>query len=263
MRTIFITAGFGNEKFRLASHRLISQVSRLEIFDSTICVDEVMLRQVFPSLFEIYSDEELLISNGFGYYSWQSILVKSAIEGHWGEFDLVVYMDAGCEVLPGRRTKRILRELSQKALDSGCAAFAIDTPELQYSKAAVVRLFPELPSHKMVNQIQAGTLFVSTNEKGRRLAREWSKIVMSDPQLTNDLLGNERDDFVAHRHAQSIFSFLFKTQGFVEEPIVIPYPRKSFVSKLRALRYPIWWARNTSARTSVPFVVRILARVLF
>jgi len=104
---------------------------------------------------------------------------------------------------------------------------------------------------------------VSTNENGRSLAREWSQIVMSDPKLTNDLLEAERDDFVAHRHAQSIFSLLFKTKGFVEESILIPYPRQSFVSKLRAARYPIWWARNTSDKTSVPLIVRILSRVLF
>lgn len=263
MKTIFITAGLGSEKFHLASKRLISQISCLDFFDTTVCVDERMLRKVYPSLFETYSDDELFYSKGFGYYSWKSILVNSAVKGYWGKFDLVVYMDAGCEVLPGRRTKRIFKELSQKALETGCAAFAIKTPELQYSKSAVVQLFPELPFRKLENQIQSGTLFVSTNEKGSSLACQWSQMVMSDPKLTNDLLGRERDDFIAHRHDQSIFSLLFKTQGFVEERTLIPYPRQSFVSKLRAVRYPIWWARNTSDKTSIPLIVRILARVLF
>jgi hypothetical protein len=262
MKRIFLTAGFGKIDFHLASHRLSTQVSDLGIFDSIVCVDEDILKQIYPSLFNTYTEEELLLSKGFGYYSWQSVLVNAALEGFWGDFDIVVYMDAGCEVLPGRRTKRAFNDLFKKALDTGCSAFAIDTPELQYSKSAVVSLFSALPSWRLENQIQTGTLTFSSSQNGRSLAREWSQIVISNPVFTNDVLDRECDNFVAHRHAQSIFSLLFKTHGFIEESIIIPFPRSSILSKLRAVRYPIWWARNISGRTVVPWFVRILARAL-
>jgi len=261
MKSIFLTAGFGSDDFKQAARRLSFQASSLGIFNEIVIVDENALRIVCPSIYTWYTTEELRNTAGFGYFIWQPALLDAALEGYWGDFDLIVYMDAGCEILPGFRSKRIFNQLLKKALNNGCVAFAIDTPELQYSKAEVVSLFPNIPSDRLKNQIQAGTLFIS-KEKGKILVNKWNQLTQSDINLANEQLGNERQDFIAHRHSQSIFSILFKVSNFLEEELIIPFPRKSWLSKFKAIRFPIWWARNRTGQTVVPRLLRIIHRVL-
>ena len=261
MKTIFLTAGLGADNFKLAAKRLTSQVSDLNLFDEIVVVDEISLRSICPTLFTWYTSEELRKTTGYGYFVWQPALLNAALEGYWGDFDLMVYMDAGCEVLPGFRSRRIFRRLLTKASDKGCVAFAIDTPELQYSKAEVISLLPEIPRDRLKNQIQAGTLFIS-RDKGKLLVNKWNEITQSDKKLTNDELGEQRFDFIAHRHSQSIFSIVFKLFDFYEEDVVIPFPRNSFFSKFKAARFPIWWARNRTGETAVPRILQIFHRVL-
>lgn len=258
---LFITAGIGSDDLYLAAERLISQVKYLNIFDDYVIVTERDLIEIAPWLYEWYSLEELKKSRGYGFYAWKAAIAKAAMDGYWGVVEVICYLDAGCEVLPGRRSRRLMLRWVRKAKTTGVVGFSSFAPEWKYTKSELLELFPHSENDVATDQFQSGTWLLS-GPFGKTVADEWNLISSTKESMTNDKYEEEVPGFVAHRHDQSVFSMVLKKHSIKPERLLTPYPKNKFLANLTAIRSPIWATRNRSGNTVIPIYVRVLARFL-
>jgi hypothetical protein len=258
---LFITAGIGSKELYLAAERLTNQVKNLDIFDTFVIVTEEDFADIAPWISDWYSTEELRSMRGYGFYAWKAAIAKAAMSGYWGNADVICYLDAGCEVLPGRRSRRLLSKWVKKAQEFGAVGFSSFAPEWKFTKSDVIKLFPNSESGLVTDQFQSGTWLLS-GPIGNEIAIEWDQICRAEKAMTDDRVGVEIPGFVAHRHDQSIFSMVLKKHFFQPERLPTPYPNKKFIANLTALRSPIWAARNRTGNTVIPNHVRTFARLL-
>jgi hypothetical protein len=245
----------------LAAERLTGQVKQLGIFDTLIIVTERDLSNFAPWLFEWYSTEELETIPGYGFYAWKAGIAKAAVSGYWGDTEVVCYLDAGCEVLPGRRSKRLFSRWITKAQEFGAVGFSSFVPEWKYTKSEIVDLFPNSEKALNTDQFQSGTWLLG-GTTGQDIAIEWEKLCRSSRTITDDKSRAEIPGFVAPRHDQSVFSMVLKKYFIQPENLPTPYPNGNFLASLSALRSPLWAARNRSGNTTIPRHVHMFARLL-
>lgn len=258
---LFITAGIGSEDLLQAAERLKRQIDELKIFDASIVVTERDLAEIAPWIFTWYSAEELKTNRGYGFYAWKPAIAKAATDGFWGDADVICYLDAGCEILPGHRSKRIIKNAIKKSKKFGVVGFSSFTPEWKFTKTKVLGLFPDSQGAQLTSQFQSGTWFLS-GTVGAFIANEWNEICSASPEITNEEISVEAPGFVAHRHDQSVFSMVLKRHAIEPESLPTPHPNRRFIPNLTALRSPIWAARNRSGNTIIPRHVRMIARLL-
>lgn len=258
---LFITAGLGSRNLYLAAERLTEQVKQLGIFDTFAIVTEQELADIAPWLFNWYSSEELKTIPGYGFYAWKAAIARAATSGYWGNADVICYLDAGCEVLPGRRSKRLFVRWIAKAQRFGAVGFSSFAPEWKFTKFEIIEFFPNSEKALTTDQFQSGTWLLG-GPIGLNIAIEWDKLCSSSQAITDDKIGTEIPGFVAHRHDQSVFSMVLKKYLIKPESLPTPYPNASFLANLKALRSPIWAARNRSGNTTIPRHVHMFARLL-
>ena len=258
---LFITAGIGQKNLLDAAERIRAQVAELKIFDSLVIVTEDDLFTIAPWIFDWYTQDQLQNSQGYGYYAWKASIAAAAANGYWGNVEDILYLDAGCEVLPGRRSRRIIRKWIGKAKKNGAVGFSSYTPEWRFTKSELMDQFPEFDSEWTSEQFQSGTWFLS-GAKGRTIANEWNQICSTNPGMTNNVLSIETPGFLAHRHDQSVFSMVLKKHKIKPEKKSTPYPNQEIFSYLTGLRSPLWAARNRTGKTAIPLFIRIIARLL-
>jgi hypothetical protein len=257
---LFITAAIGSKDFYLAAERLKNQVEQLHIFDKLVIVTEQDLADIAPWLFEWYSHEELGTMRGYGFYAWKAAIAKAATSGYWGNAQVVCYLDAGCEVLPGRGSKRKFNEWISKAEKIGVVGFSTFTPEWKYSKTALIQHFPSSENNLNSHQFQSGTWFIS-GTLGVDIAEKWNVICSQDRNMTSDETGDEARGFVEHRHDQSVFSLILKSYHISPEMSQTPHPNNNVIAKFAGVKSPIWAARNRTGKTIIPLYIRFLARL--
>lgn len=251
----------GQKDFLQASERLTGQVAKLKIFDSLITVTEKDLLAIAPWIFEWYDEQQLRETSGYGYYAWKSAIASAVLNGYWGKVDTVMYLDAGCEVLPGLRSRRIINKWIKKAERIGAVGFSSFTPEWRYTKSELIKFLSPSEMDLKSDQFQSGTWFLA-GDVGRSIASEWNQICKAGPNFTNEISSGESSGFIAHRHDQSVFSIILKNHSVAPEKLPTPFPNGRFNSYLTGLRSPIWAARNRTDTTEIPLYVRLLARAL-
>lgn len=258
---LFITAALGSQTILGAANRLEKQAQATKLFAKTVVVTESDLLDICPHLFNWYTPDELHSTPGFGYFIWKSAIAKAATEGYWGNYSSVLFLDAGCEIVPGSRSSSILSRLISKSKDSGVVVFSTGCPEWQYTKPYVWSHFNHLSPLNSSDQMMGG-IWILSGERGAQIAEKWNSYVALSPEMTNDSVDQLPQGFVAPRHDQSIFSLVLKTFGVVPESEFPPFPRNTFLSKLLALRFPIWAARNRSSLSTITLPLRLISYLL-
>lgn len=188
-------------------------------------------------------------TRGYGYWTWKPELVYRALSGEFGEFDNVVYLDSGCEVVLNFFTLRRLTRQIEFANKTGAFVFDLDTQEDLYSKGILKRKFSYVKKDND-NQIQA-TWFILSGSVGRSLAQRWFEVTLEDLAYSDDTLTmNDVHLGVQGRNDQSIFSLICKQLG-IQVSQYQPVDGKSRRSKLRGIFHPIWTSRNRTGETLV------------
>lgn len=242
---ILVTANVGDGRFYGASMRLQHQAHVSGLFTESICITNADLKYVFPEMFAWYSDDQLQGSKGYGWYAWKCGIPSYIFDKYPGEDIGIMYLDAGCELNINFITKYFLKHWMVKAERVGCVGFSIHTPENLYSKSLLLSKFYSTSNFFPSEQFQSGS-WLLTGKIGRSISKDWRRIAAEDPLMTNDNLGEEVADFIAHRHDQSIFSLVLKSYKISPERMV---PVGSPITRLKRLKgyfFAIWWARNLS-----------------
>ena len=194
---------------------------------------------------------------------WKAEIVHKAMEGFWGDFDGVIWIDAGCEVSINPLSQFKLRKFEKFAKKHGVACFTLDTLEIEYTKRDLFEKFPQIDPFSAGKQIQT-TWFLLHGQKGRKIASEWFSTVVSGTNLLEltPSKNPEFANFIENRYDQSVFSLVCKTN---EVPIMKYKPTNGYSSRLNRLRglfNPIWTARNRFGLTIKRPYHRIVENIL-
>lgn len=259
---VFVTAGVGSKNFEQAANRLAKDVKAFNIFKEIICITNANIFEIVPKLKSSYTSIELEQTQGFGYYSWKSSIAESVMAGKFGKFDGMMFLDAGCEVLPSFLNIGKLLQYMNDATIYGATGFAIATPECQFTKSELFDCFPDWPRDDYSPQFQSGSWFLAS-EVGREIARKWNRIVWEKKSNVSDDVSKfgERKDFIVHRHDQSVFSLVLKEFGIQAHLHSIPGQPSNIFRFLIAIKHPFWWSRNRSGKSIIPAWIKFVGLV--
>lgn len=259
---LFLTSALGEKSWFDAASRLVSQARNTSLFAGYAIAREDDVLSICPQYFNYLDSDYPNKDNNFGFYLWKSTIAQAALGDYWGNFEGVAYLDAGSELFITRKTIKVLKSYIANAESTGVTAFQINTPESNFTKREVFQEFPKIDFPDMTGQFQAGGWFLH-GDVGRDVAKTWNQIAWAKKINIDSHFNPEVQvsSFVAPRFDQSLFSLTCKTFG-VGSFQPIPISRiESVVDHLRAFVSPIWWLRNRSGKTLIPYLFRVLTVV--
>jgi hypothetical protein len=252
MDWLMLSFAAGSEEMHGAGKRLIAQAKDSGLFAKSLLITE-------DSLFKFNEDGSKLKSfidsnqRGYGLFAWKSYIFNLAMQGAFGKYDGIFYADAGCELLWNKRSLKYFKELMDLTSVAGILTFSTPIPEYVYTKKDALDLLNN-PEHIYSPQIEATVIFASPHSDcALELVGRWWDISSIDnfKYLVDSEDEQEMDEFIDHRHDQSILSILLKNYGVISLPESTPRYSKKNISLLHYLVFtpwPIWAIRN---RTSV------------
>jgi hypothetical protein len=208
IKKIFITFGAGGENYIQAGERLKRQANDIKIFDETILYTDEYLK----SNDEFWGKHSEFIKNnkrGYGYWLWKPYIIKKTME-KMKDGDVLLYADCGCEINIKRR-EELLNDIKM-VKDKYIIGSRTKHIEKKWNKMdLLVKLNANNDKYMNTIQNQAGVNLFLICDKTRDLVNEWYEICC-DYHLIDDspsILPNT-EDFIEHRHDQSVFSLLTK-----------------------------------------------------
>lgn len=244
MRKHFIT--YGNDRFAEAKIRISREAKATGEFD-VVCAygpDDVS-EDVKSS--ELFSSEK-----GGGYWCWKpDIIVRELEKMEFG--DILVYVDAGCELVPGREWKKYWRLLEGKSL----IVQRIYQLNEKWTRRTIVEGFADNPEGWLKKcQFMCGVVFAKKTQDTIDFLREWRAYMIQRPDMVADVppenLSAESNRFIENRHDQSILSALVykhMVKGFIACLWEHAENQSMFRSQvIRAMRNrtgaPVSWSRR-------------------
>lgn len=233
------------------------------VYSSVLTLTESNLSPAFK---ECFKDKLKTSIRGFGYWCWKPQIIKQTLEG-MEDGDLLHYCDVGCHLNLGGKG-RLLDYFNILANDSiGLIAFQakipstpfeydgrdlLDLSDKNWIKGDLLDYFNIRHRLDVLDSqsIGAGIIFLKKTKATMEIIDQWLNVYNTSFGLADDSpsLSPNLNDFIEHRHDQSIFSVLCKLRG-VETISAYEYwyPSRSDMSKpdWKALKdYPVWAMRN-------------------
>jgi hypothetical protein len=251
---LLITAGFGGSEMEGAAHRVKAQAQSLGFLHQVTTITTDDLEKACPLVWEKYSKYLNTSHKGFGYFSWKIELVYGALHGYFGDFDGVIWVDAGCEIFNSPWTRVRLKRWMRSAEKTGTFLYTLDTPEQDFTKALAFEEFSDLDPNDRTPQIQA-TWFMLHGERGRDISQKWLDASLKGIELL-DLSPSPKGEvstFVEHRFDQSLLSLLIKSLKYKVSNYLPCSGNSGIKSEIRGLVHPIWTSRNRHAKSLIRF----------
>ena len=177
---------------------------------------------------------------GGGYWIWKPYFIKKVLDD-LPDNDILIYCDAGCMINQhgNKRFKDYIEILNSS--DKGSLAFELPHKEIEFTKWEV---FDSLNCSAEIinsNQLMATVILLRKCSHASLLVEYWNSILYVKPLLFTDDKhpGFQDDEFIDHRHDQSIFSLVRKTYGseiLPDETYFLDFIREG-------QNYPFWAAR--------------------
>jgi len=250
----FFTFSDGTQEFRDAGARLAKQAKDLRLFEKVVFLTDQDLRRIDLSWKTTALDLELLNMIPYYYLGTKAWLIRLALSGYFGNFDLIFYADAGCELVENRVTKKKYKKLFSLAMQHGGVAEQLNYPEKTYTKKYLVRYFDLSINEMESGQVQATWSIWKNSTASKNMADQW--VSLSNPflNLWHDPDGIEirqqDSSFIEHRRDQSIFSVIWKRNKYFLKSPYWEYGGK--LGKLRGRAIPIHTIRNRSGISTLP-----------
>jgi hypothetical protein len=163
----------------------------------------------------------------YGYACWKAFIIKDFLKSV-PKNSIVQYSDIGCHF--NINGKKRLQEYVELCKKKNILGFQYNEPDYTFNQNYKYQIYIEknftkkilLDYLKVQNnenvlnspQFWSGTIFFKNNEFSLNFLSRWEEL-SSKSELIDDSLLNEKKDleFVEHRHDQSIFSLLCKTNS--------------------------------------------------
>lgn len=251
-RVLFVTFGDGSEDMTLAVKRLTKQAESFHVFASVIGLDHAELREVS---FE-YQRFSPKLSHLTAYPKYfrvaKCFVIQAALRGAFGDFDQIVYADAGCEIVQNRLSRiRLSKDLRRAQNKPIGLAKAIPCQEAEYSKSKMLDYLNVNTVMRSSPQVQSGVIILNNCKEAEYFVNTW--IDLSEPELG---LWQDPDiiekPLIQHRHDQSIFSILWKKAFYETGDFYWSKPRKrnSFIDLISG-SYAIHAIQNRTGQTVI------------
>jgi hypothetical protein len=257
---LVLTAGLGD--YSNAAKRLAHKASSFSRISKVVILDESNLSEYCPQVFS--SMKALLNSQvkGFGYYAWKIEFIYNALRGQFGDYSGIMWIDAGCEMMNTRWSRKRLDSYIRITNEKGIFAFTLFTEERKFTKSETFKLFEVDEATNSKYQFQATVVFAS-GPKALQIFGNLVEIVLQAPEILDLNVKGENSHplYVEHRSDQSLISLAIKS-SIPNVPLYSPIDGRSQISQLRGLSYPIWTARNRTGLTIKTFFTRRLEVLL-
>jgi hypothetical protein len=200
---------FGNEMYKNSIIRIANEIKSTNMVNYIHTYNEFDLMEM-PEFWEKHKKFILSNKRGYGYWLWKSFLILKTLN-EMNEGDILIYADAGCEILINNRNQ-FNNSISLLNYDkSGFISFEMRTNiEKVWTKSD---LFDYLNCFDLKDtpQLHATYFFVKKCENSMNIVEKWYEI-SSIYSLLDDTPSNVANDisFIEHRHDQSILSLLRK-----------------------------------------------------
>lgn len=208
------------------------------------CVERMKIQGKLSGLFStinVYTDKELketefykehghFIENnpkGYGYWLWKPYFILKTLESMTDEY--LIYMDSGCEINYNHINKLdYINNYKKIAINNPIIPhlFREGFPDKQMFadvKYTKMDLFNYLSMEDnpliLSTQVEAGLLFIRKCKETIDFVKEWLEIAIRENyRFLNDTPSTlkNHENFIGHRHDQSIFSALFKKKMYHE-----------------------------------------------
>ena len=204
----FITFCGGDQNFFDAANRLITQAKNINLFNEiNLYTDENLKKDS-----EFWEKHSIFIENnkkGYGYWLWKPYIIKKSL-GKMKNGDILLYLDAGCEIDIQEKDFLIeCFELVKK--DYIIGTLGVGVVKERCKMDLVLKLNMNDNKYLDSRQHQAGANMYLVCDQVRQLVDEWYDLCC-DYHLIDDSesINKNVDNFIDHRHDQSIFSLLTK-----------------------------------------------------
>jgi hypothetical protein len=249
MKALFLTFGDGSADFRAAAARLAEQAKSIGVFSSVVNLNHQSLLQVSQH----YAFAEPSIVNLDIYPTYfrasKAWVIQAGLLGKFGEFDLVCYADAGCEINSNSITRFSLKKNMQRAFLLGGLAEQTVYPEKYWTKKRTIEYFNTSETHQLSGQLASTLCYLRVNSVSIELVNKWCTLSDYKLDLWQDPKNRDKEveNFKEHRHDQSIFSLLWKQAGLPVTPTTSQWGIR--LPNLRGACIPIQTMRNRTGKS--------------
>jgi hypothetical protein len=170
--------------------------------------------------FKIKNMEILSAKRGAGYWLWKPyIILKKLNELNHGDY--LVYMDSGAKII--KNIDNILKLIDHK----GMLNFSMCQKTSKWTKGDCFFSINKknVDDYRDSNQMQATYLFFRKNDICVNFVKQWLELC-TNPSLITDcanLMMNNYEDFIDHRHDQAILSLLVYNENMMYIPQIDQY----------------------------------------
>lgn len=204
---------FGNYLYYNSLDRLKNEVLLFKINDINLFENIYLMKPNDLDYDFLKQHGEFINSNfrGYGYWIWKPYIILNKLKD-MKEDDILLYCDAGCQLNYYGMEKML--NYFELLINSDKNLLVFDTGHIE-RKYTKKDLFIELSCTDDVyintKQICTTHIFFKCNKDTIKFVEEWYKYC-SNYNLVNDSpsVSKNYDDFIDHRHDQSIFSLLAK-----------------------------------------------------
>ncbi|MCC8423668.1 hypothetical protein [Mucilaginibacter sp. UR6-11] len=235
MKTYLVTYGDKQYTHQRELLKIMAEVSGF--FDEV----HVFTPQDLDPQFKHHFRDILNCPRGGGYWIWKPWLMHKMFNVLHND-DMLVYCDAGCTINSHgkERFKQYLELVSDS--DTGSLGFELPHKEIEYTKQEVIEYFNASDEILKSDQLMATSVILKKCGHADFLIEKWYQTLLEKPSLFTDAkdLTIQNNQFIDHRHDQSVFSVIRKIYGSE----VIPDDTYFLDFNKHGMLSPIWATRR-------------------
>lgn len=214
---VFLT--YGDSDFYLSKNIIKQEVKKIRVFDKIIAIGP-------NDIPELYRQSSLMeYKKGGGYWIWKPYIIYQTLL-NLKEGDIVVYADAGCEMLDSYKWEYYFSFLEKnsvllfeydKSINYGWGEnkdWRNSVKASDWTKKKTLDYFyneNDVLKYSDINIILAGVIFCKKDENSILFFKGIFEIMKNNPDLVLDPVYDELKEqykgFIEHRHDQSIITF--------------------------------------------------------
>jgi hypothetical protein len=249
-----VVFGDGSDDFKNAATRLGEQAKNLKVFNEIKVLDSEKLSSLSPRYENDFNQIKTLTRYPLYFRAIKPWAILSALEAETRHFDVVAYLDAGCEIPNNWVTRKKLQNLLSFTFKNGAIAEQTGYPEKSYSRKNLIEKFKFNPEYIYSGQIQSTWSMFRNTQENIKFMLEW--IELSDPTFNfwqdpgASEMKFEDPEFIENRWDQSIFSLLYKSYNLPIKTTYWEYGGK--FGSVRGISIPIHATRNKTGKSKLP-----------
>lgn len=201
--------GFADKRLKKSTKRFAKQAKEMNIYDGIYLYNEDDLDPDFRFHFK-----DKFSLKGYGYWVWKPQIILQTL-AKMEDGDILQYTDIGCHL--NKNGKKRLEDYFNIANESETGILGFNNQhymEYEWTKGDVFDYF-NIRNNKEVfyGQVVGGIIFIKKCNKSIEIIKSFLKVFYEDFSLVDDSPSKSKNfkEFKEHRHDQSIWSILAKT----------------------------------------------------